>query len=162
MRRAALASFRGESLADRAYLVIREQILRGKIPLGSPLSRRRLAENLEMSSYPSEKLCGASSARAASSRPDIAPAPAPACPPRRRFEINTSFVKRSRVRRRASSPNGLRAVTRTAPYSEQVDVMFNRSYQEQADSQFLFSVHNQHFQFHMRIAEIGQLQGLTQ
>jgi len=41
-----------ESLTDRAYRVIREQILEGRLTAGTPLSRRRLAAELGMSSVP--------------------------------------------------------------------------------------------------------------
>src|SRR6185369_3419169 len=40
------------SLAERAYLSIRERILRGQLPLGEPLSRRLLAAELGMSVIP--------------------------------------------------------------------------------------------------------------
>lgn len=42
----------GASLADRAYEAIRRNILTGKYRLGCPVSRRRLAEELEMSLLP--------------------------------------------------------------------------------------------------------------
>jgi DNA-binding GntR family transcriptional regulator len=42
----------GETLADFAYQVIRESILNGRFPPGSPLSRRRLAADMGMSSVP--------------------------------------------------------------------------------------------------------------
>jgi len=41
-----------ESLTDRAYRFIREQILEGRLTAGTPLSRRRLAAELGMSSVP--------------------------------------------------------------------------------------------------------------
>ena len=40
------------SLADQAYAAIRENILRGHLRPGTPLSRRRLAEELGMSIVP--------------------------------------------------------------------------------------------------------------
>ena len=40
------------SLSQRAYDVLRVQILRGDLPLGAPLSRRKLAVSLEMSLEP--------------------------------------------------------------------------------------------------------------
>src|SRR5260221_440772 len=40
------------SLADDAYEAIREDILRGRLGPGTPLSRRRLAEDLKMSIVP--------------------------------------------------------------------------------------------------------------
>ena len=40
------------SLADRAYLLVLDQMLRGSLPLGSVLSRRKLAEQFNMSLVP--------------------------------------------------------------------------------------------------------------
>src|SRR5262245_65492826 len=40
------------SLADRAYLALREEILRGQLRPGTPLSRRRLAREPRMSVVP--------------------------------------------------------------------------------------------------------------
>ena len=40
------------SLADRAYLLVLDQMLRGRLPLGSVLSRRKLAEQFNMSLVP--------------------------------------------------------------------------------------------------------------
>src|SRR5438874_10136075 len=40
------------SLSDRAYAAIREEILRGQLRPGTPLSRRRLARELGMSVLP--------------------------------------------------------------------------------------------------------------
>src|ERR1700759_220682 len=44
--------FQQGSLAERAYFFIREQILRGELPLGAALSRRQLAQELGMSLVP--------------------------------------------------------------------------------------------------------------
>ena len=41
-----------ESLTDRAYRIIREKIMEGRLTAGTPLSRRRLAGELGMSSVP--------------------------------------------------------------------------------------------------------------
>src|SRR5262252_885541 len=40
------------SLSEQAYVVIRERILKGEIPLGAALSRRKLAAELGMSLLP--------------------------------------------------------------------------------------------------------------
>src|SRR5438270_8450930 len=40
------------SLSQRAYTEIRDSILGGKLPLGTPISRRTLAQELEMSVVP--------------------------------------------------------------------------------------------------------------
>ena len=43
---------RHSSLADRAYHLILDQMLRGSLPIGSVLSRRKLAEDFQMSLVP--------------------------------------------------------------------------------------------------------------
>jgi DNA-binding GntR family transcriptional regulator len=48
----ARSSERRVSLSEQAYYSIRERILKGEIPLGAPLSRRRLADELGMSLLP--------------------------------------------------------------------------------------------------------------
>src|SRR3954464_13947365 len=47
-----MAPGRVASLADEAYAAIREEILRGQLRPGTPLSRRRLARELRMSVVP--------------------------------------------------------------------------------------------------------------
>src|SRR5881397_237350 len=47
-----MAPGRVASLADEAYAAIREEILRGQLRPGTPLSRRRLAQELGMSVLP--------------------------------------------------------------------------------------------------------------
>ena len=42
----------GNSLAERAYQVIREKILRGEYRLGAALSRRKIADEIGMSFLP--------------------------------------------------------------------------------------------------------------
>src|SRR5690348_7571603 len=44
--------FEPTSLSERAYIIIRERILRGELRLGAPLSRRKLATELGMSLVP--------------------------------------------------------------------------------------------------------------
>src|SRR4030095_12985098 len=52
-RRSRHASHAGlPSLADRAYLAIRDQILRGQLRPGMPVLRRRVARELQMSVLP--------------------------------------------------------------------------------------------------------------
>lgn len=41
-----------DSLADEAYVIVRERILRGELPIGNVISRRRLAAELGMSLLP--------------------------------------------------------------------------------------------------------------
>jgi DNA-binding GntR family transcriptional regulator len=41
-----------ESLADEAYVIVRKRILRGELPIGNVISRRRLAAELGMSMLP--------------------------------------------------------------------------------------------------------------
>lgn len=151
----------GESLADRAYLIIREQILKGEISLGSPLSRRQLAESLQMSVVPIGEALqrlereGFVEARHRSGTRVRVPT---------EEEIRDQYILREALESQAARLVAERATLQQLHelhrMAEQVDVMFSRSYQEQADPQFVFSVHNQHFQFHMRIAESASSEAL--
>src|SRR5208282_318497 len=52
MSRTKVQTLTRESLSGQAYLAIRNRILHGQLPMGSVLSRRRLATDLGMSMLP--------------------------------------------------------------------------------------------------------------
>jgi len=142
------------SLSERAYLAIRERILRGELALGEPLSRRHLATQLGMSVLPvNEALQRLESDRLVESRPRAGT--------RVRFpsprEINESYVVREALEAQSArlftefaSAAQRRELVRKA---EHVDVLFNRLAKGGADSEFQYVVHSDHARFHMFIAE---------
>lgn len=142
------------SLSERAYLAIRERILRGELALGEPLSRRSLAAQLGMSVLPvNEALQRLEVDRLVESRPRAGT--------RVRFpsakDIQESYVVREALEAQAArlftqcaSAAQRRELARKA---ERVDVLFNRLAKGEADAEFQYVVHSDHARFHMFIAE---------
>jgi DNA-binding GntR family transcriptional regulator len=142
------------SLCDKAYLAIREEILRGQLRPGTPLSRRRLARELGMSVLPVtdalRRLEGdglvESRARAGTrvrvpSEKDV----------RELYELREALETQSaRLFAQRATPAQRLELRRLAG---QVDVLFSRLEAEGADPAFRFEVHSRHVEFHMRIAE---------
>lgn len=151
------------SLSECAYEVIREQILRGKLPLGGALSRRRLAAALEMSLLPiGEALQRLESEGLVESRPRVGTR---VCIPTPE-DIRDSYIIREALESQSArlfvqkaSPTERRELCRMA---EHTDVLFNRCVGGETDAEFLFEVHTYHCQFHLRIAECTGSRSLRQ
>jgi len=142
------------SLCDKAYLAIREEILRGQLRPGTPLSRRRLARELGMSVLPVtdalRRLEGdglvESRARAGTrvrvpSEKDV----------RELYELREALETQSaRLFAQRATPGQRLELRRLAG---QVDQLFSRLETEGADPAFRFEVHSRHVELHMRIAD---------
>jgi GntR family transcriptional regulator, rspAB operon transcriptional repressor len=149
------------SLANKAYEQIRNGILQGTLAMGDILSRRRLAEKLNMSFLPiTEALQRLETEGLVESRPRIGT----------RVRIPTkqdildSYVIREALETQAAR---LSCEKMTAPErrelmrsAQNLDKLYRTSASEKKDSRFLFSVHMYHMQFHMRIAELTRCPGL--
>ncbi|MEK7406061.1 MAG: GntR family transcriptional regulator [Acidobacteriota bacterium] len=142
------------SLAEQAYYTIRDLILRGKLPLGAALSRRRLAAELGMSMLPiSEAVQRLESEGLLESKPQVGT----------RVRIPTEQDVRGRfVVREALEGQAARLFAERASLqqrqelrlmAEHMDTLFNRLGAGNDDAEFAFAVHSYHFQLHMRIAE---------
>jgi DNA-binding GntR family transcriptional regulator len=142
------------SLSEKAYLMVRDRILRGQLPLGTALSRRKLAEEFHMSLLPvSEALQRLENDGLVESRPRVGT----------RVRIPTpQDIRECHVVREALESQSARLFAEKASsqerrellgMAEQTDVLFNRCGSGETDPEFLFAVHNFHFQLHMRIAE---------
>lgn len=151
---AKLSSRTGDSLADRAYLMIRERILRGELALGAVVSRRRLTVELEMSVLPiSEAIQRLESDGLLESRPRVGTrVRVPS-----RQEVREFYVVRealecqsARLFAENAEPQDRTELMRMA---EHMDILFKHSAAGNHDPEFLFVVHDYHFQLHMRIAE---------
>lgn len=151
----------GESLSNRAYQQIRNEILGGELSIGDVLSRRRLAKRLNMSFLPiTEALRCLETEGLVESRPRIGT----------RVRIpSEQDIRDSNVIREAleSQASRLCAQNVTAEEKKQLrtsarhlDELHKMCAQEPEDSRFLFSVHTYHMQFHMRIAELAHCPGL--
>lgn len=150
-----------ESLSDRAYKQIRDEILRGELSIGDILSRRRLAERLNMSFLPiTEALGRLETEGLVESRPRIGT----------RVRVPTEQdIRESYVIREALESQAARLCAQSITDEEKrqlrmsakhLDELQRVSMQEPADSQFMFSVHTYHLEFHMRIAELARCPGL--
>jgi len=150
----AKASRRGNSrsLAERAYELIRENILRGKYPLGAALSRRDIARQLRMSFVPvSEALQRLEIDGLVESRPQVGT----------RVRIPTAEDVRERyVLREALESQSARLFAEKASCAQKkelremavhLDSLYAVS--SNADGDFLHSVHAYHMKFHLQVAD---------
>jgi GntR family transcriptional regulator, rspAB operon transcriptional repressor len=157
---AALRSKRG-SLANAAYTQIRDEILRGNFGIGAILSRRQLAETLNMSFIPiTEALQRLEAEGLVESRPRIGTrVRIPA-----EEDIRGSYVIREALEAQSAR---LCAANITADEKKQLKKSAEHldhlylACQADTDPLFLFSVHTYHMQFHMRIAEIARCPELS-
>lgn len=143
------------SLAEQAYLVIRDRILKGEIALGGALSRRKLAAELGMSMLPvSEALQRLENDGLVESRPRVGTR---VCLPtaeeiRERYEVREALE--TQAARLFAEKASVREKLELERMAENLDAMFNRCFAEEArDREFVYAVQNYHSQFHLRIAE---------
>lgn len=141
-------------LNEQAYLAIREEILRGQIRPGTPLSRRRLARQLKMSLLPVADALrrlteeGLVETRARAGTRVRVPT---AQDVRELYDLREALETQSaRLFAERATPGQRLEVQRLAA---QVDVLFSRLWTSPDDPAFRFAVHHQHVQFHMRVAE---------
>jgi DNA-binding GntR family transcriptional regulator len=149
-----MASGQTTSLADEAYVAIREEILRGLLRPGTPLSRRRLARELKMSVVPVTEALrrleedGLVETRARAGTRVRVPTEADV---RDLYELREALESQSaRLFTVRATLAQRREIKRLA---EHIDVLFRRLATSGNDQAFRFAVHTQHVQFHMRIAE---------
>jgi len=144
----------GGSLAEEAYCTIRDLILRGKLPLGAALSRRRLGAELGMSMLPiSEAVQRLESEGLLESKPQVGT----------RVRVPTEQDVRERfILREALEVQAARLVAERASLqqrrdlrqmAEHMDTLVSRLAASGEDPSFAFAVHSFHFQLHLRVAE---------
>jgi len=151
-----------ESLSNRAYQQIRDEILSGDLQIGDILSRRRLADRLNMSFLPiTEALGRLETEGLVESRPRIGT----------RVRIPTEHdIRDMYVIREALESQAARLCAEYITDEEkkhlrtsahQLDELHKLCALEPPDSRFMFSVHTYHMQFHLRIAELARCPGLS-
>lgn len=152
------------SLSEHAYNVIRERILKGEIPLGAALSRRKLAKELGMSLLPvAEALQSLENDNLVESRPRVGTR---VCLPtaqdiRERYEIREALE--TQAARLFAEKANVSEKMELKKMAEHMDAMFNRcAASNDNDREFLYAVHNYHLQFHLRIAECTGCRALQQ
>ena len=142
------------SLTERAYIVIRDRILKGEIPLGTELSRRKLAADLGLSLLPvTEALQRLENDELVESRPRVGTR---VCLPtaddiRERYEIREALE--SQAARLFAVRASVRDRMELEKMAEHMDAMFNRAGRAGSDREFQYAVHSYHLEFHLRIAE---------
>jgi DNA-binding GntR family transcriptional regulator len=144
------------SLADEAYFEIRDEILRGQLRPGTPLSRRRLAHDFGMSVLPVSGALrrleedGLVESRARAGTRVRVPTETDV---RELYELREALESQSaRLFAQRATPRQRLELRRLA---SQVDVLFSRLAARPDDAAFRFTVHNHHVQFHMRIASLA-------
>jgi GntR family transcriptional regulator, rspAB operon transcriptional repressor len=158
-----LSSGSAASLTERAYYTIRDLILRGKLPIGAALSRRRLAAELGMSMLPiSEAVQRLESEGLLETRPQAGTrVRIPA-----EQDVRDRFIIREALETQAARLFAERASLQQRQelrlMAEHMDTLFGRLDTGNVDGGFAFAVHNLHFQLHTRIAEYSGCKGLQE
>lgn len=152
---------RAHSLAERAYLEIRNQILKGELPVGVALSRRKLAEELKISVPPvTEALLHLERDGLVESKPRVGT--------RVRIPTRQDVEDRSLLRE-ALETQAARLFTERATAAEKkelqqmgrrVDQLYAAGEKSSGDREFLFSVNTYHMKLHLRIAECARCPAL--
>ena len=144
------------SLSDKAYLLIRERILRGELRPGDVLSARRLAKEFEMSLVPvSQALRRLESDKLVESRPRAGT---------RVRMPNPEEVRGQCIVREALEAQSARLCCVHATMKERLDLMrmakhldtlYDR-FGRDDDPELQYVVHTHHLELHMRIAEYAR------
>lgn len=156
IRPSTLAAGSDSSLSSKAYFLIRERILRGRLRPGDVLSGRLLAEEFEMSLLPvSQALRQLESDKLVESRPRAGT----------RVRIPSAEEVRGRcIVREALEAQSARLCCVHATIkerlellrmAEQVDTLYDR-FGRDDDPELQFVVHTHHLELHMRIAEYAR------
>jgi len=151
------------SLSERAYIVIRDRILKGELKLGAALSRRKLAAELGMSLLPvAEALQRLENDGLVESRPRSGTR---VCLPtaeeiRERVEVREALE--SQAARLFAERASVRDRLEVKRMAEHMDAMYNRCASGNNDPEFLFAVQSYHTQLHLRIAECTGCRALRQ
>lgn len=149
------------SLSQRAYEQIKNEILRGDLCIGDLLSRRKLADRLNVSFLPvTEALQRLEAEGLVESKSRIGT--------RVRIpteqDILNSYVIRealeSQAARLCAQHADSEAKKQITSSAIRLDELQRLCQTDAADPAFLFSVHTYHMQFHMRVAELSECPGL--
>jgi len=145
------------SLAGRAYLRIRDQILKGDLAVGTVLSRRKLAQALKISVPPvTEALLQLESEGLIESKPRVGT--------RVRIPTRADVEDRCVVREALESQAARLFSVRSTPaerselrrMGRQVDKLYACSEGDPGDRNLLFSANTYHMALHLRIAECAR------
>ena len=158
---AVVATAAGVSLAERAYLAIRNRILRGELPLGDVVSRRKLAAELNISVPPvTEALQRLEAEGLLESRARAGT--------RVRVLTRRDVEDRCILREALESQSARLFAERATPEEKDelrrmgghMDQLYACCETEAVDRDFLFSVNTYHMGLHLRIAECARCPAL--
>jgi DNA-binding GntR family transcriptional regulator len=145
------------SLADRAYVAIRDDILRGQLRPGMPVSRRRVARELQMSVLPVTDALrrlredGLLETRARAGTRVRIPTKADV---QELYELREALeTQAARLFATRATDVERRALARLAT---EVDRLFDKLASSGDNPPFRFRVHQHHVQLHMTIAEYAR------
>lgn len=150
------AEHAADTLAQRAYRLVRERILKGVYPPGAALSRRRLASELGMSLLPvAEALQRLVNEGLLESRPRVGTRVRQPD----RDEIRDRYTLREALESQAARLFAERASraqkAEILRMARRLDQMYAASERLRTDSDYRLAVRRYHVRFHLRIAEIG-------
>lgn len=151
------------SLSTRAYQIILRRILKGAVPVGGELSRRKLAVELGMSILPvAEALQRLQNEGIVESQPRVGTrvrVPT-AADIKERYEIREALeTQTARLFCRAATPADHAELLRMA---EEVDALYARGLNTgESDPDFVYLVQDTHARFHLFIAKVGGCEALT-
>jgi GntR family transcriptional regulator, rspAB operon transcriptional repressor len=149
------------SLAQRAYLEIRNKILKGDLPVGAAISRRKLAEELNISVPPvMEALQRLEREGLVESKPRVGTRVR--IPTRR--DVEDRSLVREALETQAARLFAERATTEEREELKQmgrrVDQLYAACESNSGDRDFLFSVNSYHMKMHLRIADCARCAAL--
>lgn len=153
----------GQNLSNQAYLRLRTDILSGILPLGSPISRRQMAQEFGMSIVPiTEALQQLESEGLVESWPRVGT----------RVRVPTLHdIRGHYVVREALESQAARLFSQTATQHQRqqiidmglaLDESYRLSGQGGLSNEQHIKLHEEHFRFHMRIAECSGHEALCQ
>lgn len=149
-------------MSGRAYLAIRNEILRGQLPMGSVLSRRRLATDLGMSMWP---ICAAIRRLEIEGLVESQPRVGTRVRIPTEQDIREQYIIREALEGQAARLVSGRATMQQRQelirMADQLDALYRRTTTD-CDPEFLFAVHGYHMQLHLRVAEFSGISALRE
>jgi DNA-binding GntR family transcriptional regulator len=144
------------TLAQRAYRLVRERVLKGVYPPGAALSRRRLADEFGMSLLPvAEALQKLVNDGLLESRPRVGTRVRML----RRDEVRDRYMLREALESQSARLFAERAKARDKAeilrMAQRLDGLYEESAGREGDRDFRLSVRQFHVRFHLRVAEIA-------
>jgi GntR family transcriptional regulator, rspAB operon transcriptional repressor len=145
------------SLADRTYHTILDQILRGTLPIGSVLSRRKLADQFQMSIVPvAQALQRLEIEGLLESRPQAGTRVKVPSPDeiRARFELRQALECESA--RLCAERATFRERLELKRLATNLDALYTRPQSQDPNDDCAFAVNSYHVDLHMKIAEYAR------